>query len=136
MHTKQKKIRARIGLAVSLLLVTVGHYFFWRFSFDRTNTYPISQALTVGSIIWTTVLFGAMWLRYGWSRYVTITMICFAIIGFCSLALIVRSESIDPLAGLMKLVVIGVVFDALALIPLSASESIRIYLGPRTAGDR
>jgi hypothetical protein len=77
-----------------------------------------------------------MWLRYGWSRYVMITMICFAMVGFSGIALLVRGESIDPLASLMKLVVLGVFFYAVALIPLSVSSSLRVYLGPRTAGDR
>ncbi len=119
-----------------LLLASGAHYFFLKFSFDRLNTYDISKGLTIGCIIWTTVLFGAMWMRYAWSRYVMITMICFSMAGFCLLAMLVRSESVNPLPQLMKLVVFGVGLYAVALIPLSASSSLRHFLGPKTAGER
>lgn len=131
-----RKIRARIWLGVTLLLITGAHYFFYKFSIDRLNTYPISQGLTFGCVLWTTVLFGAMWLRYTWSRYVMITMICFGMIGFGVLAMLVRSESVDPLPGLMKLAVYGIGLYAIALVPLSASSSLRHFLGPKTAGER
>lgn len=121
---------------VILLLVTGAHYFFYKFSTDRLNNYPISQGLTFGCVLWTTVLFGAMWLRYGWSRYVMITMISVSMTGFSLLAMMVRSESVDPLPQLMRLVVYGVGLYAVALVPLSASSSLRHFLGPKTAGER
>lgn len=121
---------------VILLLVTGAHYFFYKFSTDRLNNYPISQGLTFGCVLWTTVLFGAMWLRYGWSRYVMITMISVSMAGFSLLAMMVRSESVDPLSQLMRLVVYGVGLYAVALVPLSASSSLRHFLGPKTAGER
>ena len=123
-------------MCIVFLLVTGAHYFFYKFSSDRLNNYPISQGLTFGCVLWTTVLFVAMWLRYGWSRYVMITMICFGIGGFSLLAMLVRSESVDPLPRLTKLVVCGAALYALALIPLSASSALRHFLGPKTAGER
>jgi hypothetical protein len=123
-------------MCVILLLISGAHYFFYKFSTDRLNSYPISQGLTFGCVLWTTVLFGAMWLRYTWSRYVMVTMICFGMIGFSVLAMMVRSESVDPLPQLMKMVVYGVGLYAVALVPLSASSSLRHFLGPKTAGER
>ena len=133
---KRRNLRARLWIGVTLLLVTGAHYFFYKFSTDRLNNYPISQGLTFGCVLWTSVLFGAMWLRYSWSRYVMITMICLGIAGFSVLALMIRSESVDPLPQLMKLVVCGVGLYGAALIPLSASASLRHFLGPKTAGER
>lgn len=133
---KQRKIRARIWIFVIILLVSGAHYFFLKFSYDPLNNYEISKGLTFGCIIWTTVLFGAMWLRHTWSRYVMITMICFGMIAFCLIAMTVRSESVNPLPQLMKLVVYGVGLYAVALVPLSASSSLRHFLGPKTAGER
>jgi hypothetical protein len=121
---------------VTFLLVTGAHYFFYKFSIDRLNSYPISQGLLFGCVLWTTVLFGAMWLRYMWSRYVMITMICFGMIGFGVLAMLVRSDSVNPLPQLMKLAIFGIGLYAIALVPLSASSSLRHFLGPKTAGER
>jgi hypothetical protein len=132
----QRKIWARIWLGVTLLLITGAHYFFFKFSTDRLNSYPISQGLTFGCVLWTTVLFGAMWLRYTWSRYVMITMICFGMIGFGVLAMLVRNDSVNPLPELMKLAVYGIGLYAIALVPLSASSTLRHFLGPKTAGER
>ena len=123
-------------MCVVLLLVTGAHYFFYKFSTDQLNNYPISKGLTFGCVLWTTVLFGAMWLRYSWSRYAMITMICLSVVGFSVLAMLVRSESVDPLPRLMKLVVYGAGLYAVALVPLSASSSLRHFLGPKTAGER
>jgi hypothetical protein len=136
MHARRRKIRARIWLCAIFLVVTGAHYFFSRFSFDRLNSYPISRGLSFGCVLWTTVLLGAMWLRYAWARYVMITMICLAIIGFGLVAMLVRGESVNPLPELMRPVIYGLLLYAVALIPLGASSSLRHYLGPRTAGER
>ena len=132
----QRKIWARIWLAVTLLLITGAHYFFYKFSFDRLNNYEISKGLFVGCVLWTTVLMGAMWLRFTWARYVMITMICLGMVGFGVLAMLVRSASVNPLPELMKLVVFGIGLYAVALVPLSASSTLRHFLGPKTAGER
>ena len=123
-------------MGVIVLLLTGAHFFFYRFSVDHLNSYPVSQGMTAGSVIWTTALLFAMWLRYAWSRYVMIATICLAMVGFSIVALLVRSESVNPLPELMRLVAAGLLFYALALIPLSVSSSLRHYLGPRTAGER
>ncbi|MEP6668522.1 MAG: hypothetical protein ABJF10_05180 [Chthoniobacter sp.] len=135
-HARKRKLHARIWLGVVFLLLTGAHYFLYRFSVDRLNNYPISQGLMAGSVLWTTVLLGAMWLRYAWSRYIMIATICVAMIGFSVVALLVRSESVNALPHLMRYVAGGLLFYAFALIPLSATSSLRHYLGPRTAGER
>jgi hypothetical protein len=77
-----------------------------------------------------------MWLRHMWARYMMIAVLCIAIASFCLLAMLVREDSIDPLSHQMKLVAIGVLFYAAALIPLTWASMLRQYLGPRTAGER
>ena len=127
---------ARIWLCVVLLLITGAHYFFYRFSSDPLNTNHISIGITCACLIWTTVLWVAMWLRYTWARYLMITVMCLAIGGFALLAIMVRSASIDPLPHLMKQVLFGIILYVVALIPLTISAMLRQYLGPKTAGER
>jgi hypothetical protein len=134
--TTTKKMWARAWLCVILLLITGAHYFFYRFSSDPLNSYPVSQGLTFGCLLWTSVLWGAMWLRYGWARYLMITMICLAIAGFSLLAMLVRGDSVDPLQHLMKLAIFGILFYIAALVPLNTSSFLRHYMGPKTAGER
>ncbi|MEI9895662.1 MAG: hypothetical protein WDN28_17685 [Chthoniobacter sp.] len=136
LNTKKAKLHARLWIGLAFLLLTGAHFLFYRFSFDHLNNYPISQGLTAGCVLWTSALLVAMWLRYAWSRYVMIVMICGALAGFSVIALMVRSESVNALPQLMQRVAGGLVLYALALIPLSASRALRNYLGPRTAGDR
>jgi len=135
-HASRRKIRARIWLCVILLLTTGAHYYFYRFSVDRLNTYPIAQGITFGCVLWTTVVWGAMWLRYNWARYLMVALLCLAIISFSWIALLIRGESMNPLPELTRLVVYGLMLYAVALIPLGASHALRSYLAPRTAGDR
>ena len=135
-HASRRKVRARIWLAVTLLLLTGAHYYFYRFSIDRLNTYPIAQGLTFGCVLWTTVIWGAMWLRHTWARYVMIALLCLGILGFSSIALLLRGESINPLPELTRVVIYGLMLYTVALVPLSASRALRSYLAPRTAGDR
>jgi len=135
-HASRRKIRARIWLCVILLLITGAHYYFYRFSIDRMNTYPIAQGITFGCVLWTTVVWGAMWLRYNWARYLMVAVVTLAIISYSWIALLVRGESMNPLPELTRLVVYGLMLYAVALIPLGASRALRSYLAPRTAGDR
>lgn len=134
--TRTKKIWARVWLCVVLLLITCAHYLFYRFSSDPLNTYRVSGGLTFGCIMWTGVMWVAMWLRHTWARYMMITVMCLAIGGFSLLAILVRGASIDPLLHLMKQVVFGILFYIAALIPLTTSAMLRQYLGPKTAGER
>ena len=92
-HASRRKIRARIWLCVILLLLTGAHYYFYRFSIDRLNTYPITQGLTFGCVLWTTVIWGAMWLRHAWARYVMIALICLGIIAYsCDRSVLVQAN--------------------------------------------
>jgi len=95
------------------------------------NTYPISRGMTFGCTLWTTVLLGAIWLRYAWARYVLAALICVAIIGYGTIILILRSESVAPLPTATRAVVSGMFLYALALVPLGASHALRHFLGPR-----
>ena len=135
-HASRRKIRARIWLCVIFLLLTGAHYYFYRFSVDRLNTYPIAQGLTFGCVLWTTVIWGAMWLRHTWARYVMVTLICLGIVAYSWIALLVRGESMNSLPELTRLVVYGLMLYTTTLVPLGASRALRSYLAPRTAGDR
>ncbi len=114
------------------LLLMAGQWFFYRFSTDSMNTYPISQGMTFGCTLWSVVLLGAMWLRYGWARYALIVLLCLAIVGFGAVALLLKSEMLSPIPGTLRLAIFGLLLYALALVPLGASADLRNYLGPRT----
>ena len=135
-HASKRKIRARIWLCVVLLLLTGAHYYFYRFSIDRLNTYPVAQGLTFSCVLWTTVVLGAMWLRHGWARYLLIALICLGIVSFSWIMLLLRGESLNPLPELTRVVVYGLLLYTAALVPLGASRALRAYVAPRTAGDR
>ena len=123
-------------LAVVLVLISGAHVLFYQFSVSPLNTIPVSFGLTLGLLLWTTVLMVAMWVRRAWSRY---AMIAFLVLGMAAYGLIylkVRGESPEPLPGLLRLAVGGMVLYGLALVPLGFVRSIHRYLMPRTAGGR
>src|SRR5947209_4332869 len=126
--TRTKKRWARVWLCLNLLLITGAHYFFYRFSSDPLNSYRVSGGITAGCIIWTSVLWVAMWLRHIWARYLMITVICLAAAGFSLIAMMLRGDSIDPLSHLMKLAAFGILLYLVALVPLTASALLRQYL--------
>jgi hypothetical protein len=135
-HARRNKIRARIWLCITFLLITGAHYYFYRFSIDRLNTYAISQGLTFGFVLWTTVVLGATWLRHGWARYLLIALLCLGIVSYSAIALLLQSESIDALPEMKRQVIYGLLLYTAALVPLGASHALRAYLAPRTAGER
>ena len=134
-HIHNRKLIARIWLYVTFCLITAAHYFFYRFSMDPLNTFAITRGLTFGCTLWTTVFLVAVWLRRGWARYILITLICGTIGGFAFCAMLLASQSVDPLPLQMRRVVAGLVLYSLALVPLGGSRSLRRYLEPRTAGE-
>jgi len=134
-QTKHRKLRARIWLCLVFLVLTAAHYFYFRFSINPLNTFAVTRGMTFGCVLWTTVLLGAMFLRYAWARYVLISLLCLAILSFGLIALILTHQSVDPLPGPVREVVCGLGLYVLALIPLGASRSVRYLLAPRTAGE-
>ncbi len=136
MHSFQRKRRlwARINIVVVLVLTMAAQYFFYKFSTDKMNVYPISLGITAGCAIWTTVLLVCMWLRFGWARYILIVMLCLAILFFAGILLLLKSESILPVPTATKAGLLGLVLYVIALIPLSVSQELREFLGPKSAG--
>ena len=132
----RRKLWARIWIILSFLLLLGGQYFFYRFSTDSVNSYAVSRGMTFGCALWTVVLVGAMWMRYGWARYILGALSCLAIVGFVAVALMLKSDLLIPMPSAMRAVTIGVAFYVVGLIPLGASQDLRNYLGPRTAGGR
>jgi hypothetical protein len=135
-HLLKRKVWARIWILVVFLILMAGQWYFYRFSMDSMNTYAVSKGMTFGCALWSTVLLGAMWLRYGWARYFLIVLLCLAIIGFGAVALLLKSEMLSPIPGPTRSVIFGLLLYTLALVPLGASHDLRNYLGPRTAGGR
>jgi hypothetical protein len=131
-HTRKRKIWAKSWIIVTFFLLTAAHVFLYRFSTDIMNTYKVSQGMTFGVALWSTVLLGAMWMRYGWARYALGALICVSIVGFAGLILMLRSESIAPMPTATRAAVGGILFYMAALVPLGASHTLRDFLGPRT----
>jgi hypothetical protein len=136
LQSKQRKLRARLWLCVILCVLTGAHYFFYRFSANQDNPYPLTRGLTFGLVLWTSALLLAMWLRLGWARYVIIALLAAGIAGYGLSVLMMTSQSVDPLPEPVHAALEGMLLYALALVPLGISPSLRYFLAPRTAGGR
>ena len=131
-HFRKRRRWAKIWIIVMFFLLTVAHLFLYRFSTDSLNTYPVSQGMTFGVALWSTVLLGAMWMRLGWARYVLGALICVAIVAFTWLILRLRSESVTPVSAATGSAAAGILLYIATLVPLGASHALRDFLGPRT----
>ncbi len=136
-HSRAQRILAgRIWVGLVFLILTAAHYFLYRSSNDPANSFPVTRGLTVACIIWTTVLLGAMWMRYSWARYTLITIICLTIIVFGILAMIEASNTPGPMPRHVRIDLLGLLIYGVALFPLSKSDALHLLLSPRTAGER
>ncbi|HEY3901583.1 MAG TPA: hypothetical protein VGM54_23430 [Chthoniobacter sp.] len=131
-HSRKRKRWAKIWILVVFFLLTVAHFFFYRFSTDSLNTYKVSEGMTFGCALWSTVLLVAMWMRLGWARYVLGALICVSIFGFGALVLVLRSESIASMPTAMWTAAAGILFYIAALVPLGTAHTLRDFLSPRT----
>lgn len=131
---KRQKIFAYLWLLVTAILLGLGHFLFFHFSFHELNPFPITRGLCFASRLWSTALLIAMVLRHAWARYVLIAWLVVAIAGFSMATLFMNSRSAKPVPGPTQTAVAGLVLYALALIPLGAARPLRRFLAPRTAG--
>jgi hypothetical protein len=133
---KRHKLRARLWLCFIFCALTGAHYFFYRFSIHPLNPYAVTRGLTFGLVVWTAVLLVAMWLRHGWARYVASSVMVLAIFGFGFAVMMLNRQSANPIPDATQEVLGGLVLYVIALVPMAGSQSLRLFLAPRTASGR
>jgi hypothetical protein len=131
-HTRKRKLWAKIWIIVMFFLLTGAHWFLYRFSTDTFNIYRVSEGMTFGCALWSTVLLGAMWMRLGWARYVLGALICVSIFAFMVLMLMLWSDSVAPIQTAIRAAVGGILLYIATLVPLGTSHALRDFLSPRT----
>ncbi len=132
----KQRIWAYVWLTFITCMLLGAHYYSYWFSKDPYNPFQVTKALVFTSMIWCAVLLIGMLLRHGWARYGMAVWVILAIAGFVMAALMMNSQSVAPLPSATFNAVKGVVFYALALLPIWLSNSLRRYLGPKTAGGK
>lgn len=133
---KRQKLRARLWLCFIFCSLTGAHYLFYRFSIHPLNPYAVTRGVTFGLTLWTTVLVGAMWLRHGWARYVTVALLVIGFAEFGLTLLFLNSQSVSPIPDATQAVLGGLALYTIAMVPLVFSHSLHLFLAPRPASGR
>lgn len=131
------KLRARIWICIIFLLLCGSDYLLLKFSYDPFISYrlPMLTGLAVLQAIFTKVLLIGMWRRLSWTRYVLGTLLGVSIMGFAIAMFVIVGGNAERSAGLLKKPLAGMALQALALVPLARSRSIRRQLHPMTSQD-
>ena len=129
------KLRARLWIGALLVLLASADYLLLRFSYDPFNPLPLLSGLAVLGALGSKVLLVAMWLRKPWARYALGTLLVLSITGFSIVLFYITGGNLPRPQGLLKKPVVGIALQALALVPLARSRSIRKQLHPMTGRD-
>lgn len=132
------KLRARIWICVIFLVLCGADYLLLTFSFNRSISDRLQplMGLAVLGAIFTKVLLIGMWRRMGWARYALGTVLFLSIMGFAVGMFVIFGEgTVVREPGVVKKLVAGMALQALALVPLARSRSIRRQMHPMTGRD-
>ena len=131
------KLRARIWIAVIFLVLCGADYLLLIFSMNPFISYrmPALFGLAVLGAIFSKVLLIGMWRRLSWARYVLGTLLAASIMGFGIAMFAIAGGNLERPAGLLKKPLAGMALQALALVPLARSRSIRRQLHQMTGRD-
>lgn len=136
------KVRARLWICAIFLLLSGADYLLVRFCYDPSNplvamtgTAPLLTALAVLSALGSKVLLICLWRRLGWARYTLGALLALSIAGFSLAMFFIIGGHLPRPAGMMKKPVLAMAMQALALVPLSYSRSIRRQMNPLTGRD-
>ena len=129
------KLRARIWISVLFLVTAGADYLLLVFSFNPFNPAPLLIGLAILSALGSKLLLICMWRRLSWSRYALATLLLFSIAGFMVVLFFVAGGNLPRPQGLLKKPIAGIALQALALVPLARSRSIRKQLHPMTGRD-
>ncbi len=129
------KLRARLWIGVLFLLLAGADYLLLRFSYDPFNPIPLLTGLAILSALGTKMMLIGMWRRLPWARYALATLLVLSIAGFSMVLFYIAGGNMPRSQGLLKKPVLGIALQALALVPLARSRSIRRQMHPMTGRD-
>ena len=136
------KLRARLWICVLFLLLSGADYLLLRFIYDPDNPMqsmtgmaPLVSALAVLAALGSKVLLVCLWCRLSWARYALGTLLALSIAGFSMTMIVIVGSNFPRPAGLVKKPVVAIALQALALVPLARSRSIRRQMHPMTGRD-
>ena len=129
------KLRARLWIGVLFFLTAGADYMLLRFSYDPFNPVPLLTGLAILGALGSKVMLIGMWLRQPWARYALGTLLVMSIAGFSMMLFYIAGGNLPRPQGLLKKPVVGIALQALALLPLARSRSIRKQLHPMTGRD-
>ena len=136
------KLRARIWICVLFLLLLGADYLLLRFTYDpgnpmvsMTGMAPLLNALAVLAALGSKLLLICLWRRLPWARYALGTLLSLSIAGFSMMLIVIVGTNLPRPQGLLKKPIVAMALQALALVPLARSRSIRRQMHPMTGRD-
>lgn len=129
------KLRARLWVCVIFLLLCAADYALLRFSYDPFNPVPLITGLAILNALGTKLMLIGIWRRMAWARYALGTMLLLSISGFSIILFVMIGGDVPRPKGLTRKPMAGIALQALALIPLAKSRSIRRQMHPMTGRD-
>ena len=132
------KLRARIWIGVIFLVLCGADYLLLNSSRNRfiSDRLPLLTGLAVLGAVFTKVLLIGMWRRMAWARYALGTVLFISLMGFAvGMFFIVGEGTVVREPGVLKKLMAGMALQALALVPLARSRSIRRQMHQMTGRD-
>ena len=136
------KLRARLWICVLFLLLSAADYLLLRFTYDRDNPMlsmtglaPLISALAVLGALGSKLLLICLWRRLAWARYALGMLLAVSIVGFSMTLFFITGTNLPRSQGLLKKPVVAMILQAVALVPLARSRSIRRQMHPMTGRD-
>ena len=126
------KLRARLWICVLFLVLGAADYLLLVFCYNPFNPEPRLTALAILSALGSKLLLIGLWRRLSWARYALVTLLALSITGFSIAMFFIVGGSLPRPAGMLKKPLAGMALQALALVPLARSRSIRKQLHPMT----
>ena len=136
------KLRARLWIGLLFLLLSGADYLLLQFMNDRDNPLvsmtgiaPLLAALAVLGALGSKLLLVCLWRRLSWARYALGTLLLLSITGFAMTLIFIASTNLPRSQGMLKKPVVALLLEAVALVPLARSRSIRRQMHPMTGRD-
>ncbi|MCE9611594.1 MAG: hypothetical protein K8R23_15460 [Chthoniobacter sp.] len=127
------KLRARIWIFIMFLLLGGADYLLVKFSLNEFNPAPPLLGVAVMSGLCTKLLLVGMWRRMSWTRYTLGVILVVSITAFSAAMFFVIGGKMTRPDGMVRPGLAGIGLQALVLIPLAKSRSIRRQMHPLTS---
>jgi len=126
------KLRARIWICIMFLLLGGADYLLVRFSMNEFNPAPALLGVAVMGGLGTKLLLIGMWRRMSWTRYTLGLILVLSIMAFSGAMFYIIGGTMTRPDGMVRPGLAGIGLQALVLIPLAKSRSIRRQMHPLT----